>query len=302
MCTAINFKGYDGYYFGRNLDLDRDYGERVITTPKDFTLKMRKTHDIKTKYSIIGMAVVKDSFPLYFDGTNEKGVSMAGLSFPDNAHYSAYQNGKTNVTPFELIPYILGTCANMTEVKGLLDNISIVNVCFSEELPLSPLHWMISYEGESIVLECLKDGMKVYNNSFGVLTNNPTFDYHIMNMNNYMGLYEGAQENRLSKELKLNNYSLGMGAMGLPGDYSSVSRFVRAVYIKEKSPLCRSKRESVNQLFHILSGVAMPKGCVLAKNGEYEYTRYTCCCDGKKGRYYYNTYDEMGVREVSFSL
>lgn len=300
MCTAVNFKGHEGYYFGRNLDLERSYGERVVVTPRNFKFNFRATNSLDSHYAIIGMATVVDSYPLYYDATNEKGVSMAGLNFPGNAYYNnSVDSTKTNVTPFELIPYILGKCANMDEVKMVLKNINVVNISFSEGLPLSPLHWIIAHEDKSIVLECVKDGMKIYDNPFGVLTNNPVFDYHMMNVNNYMGLHEFAAENRLSQSLSLDNYSLGLGALGLPGDFSSASRFVRAVYIKEKSPSGESQKESVSQFFHILSGVAMPKGCLLAKNGESEYTRYTSCCDTSKGVYYYNTYDELGIRAVN---
>lgn len=298
MCTAINFKGNDTCYFGRNLDLERGYGERVVITPRNYKFNMRATDNLISHYAIIGMATVVKDYPLYYDGTNEKGVSMAGLNFPDNAHYKGIARDKTNITPFELIPYILGKCANMDEVKRKLKDINIVNINFSEDLPLSPLHWIIAYKEKSIVLESVEQGIKVYDNDFGVLTNNPTFDYHAMNVNNYMGLFEGAAQNKISQRLKLNNYSLGLGALGLPGDYSSASRFIRALYIKEKSPVFQSERENVNQFFHILSGVAMPKGCLLAKNGESEYTRYSSCCNTEKGIYYYNTYDEPEVKMV----
>ena len=179
-----------------------------------------------------------------------------------------------------------------------MKKINIVNHSFSEELPLSPLHWMISDREQSITLECTKDGMKVYENPFGVLTNNPTFDYHIMNMNNYMELYEGAGRNRLGKNLKLKNYSLGLGALGLPGDFSSSSRFVKTVFVKEKSVCNGEEEESVNQFFHILQAAAMPKGCVWTKDG-YEYTRYSSCCNVDKGIYYYKTYDRFEILSVN---
>lgn len=298
MCTAINFKGCDSYYFGRNLDLETSYGERVVITPRNYKINMRTLPSIESHYAIIGMATVVDDYPLYYEGTNEKGVSIAGLNFPGNADYKEMIENKNNVAPFELILYILSLCSDLNQVKEKLKNINIVKIDFSSGLPLSPLHWIISHGEKSITVECVKEGLKVYDNDFGVLTNNPTFDYHAMNINNYMSLHEGKSENKISKNLKFDNYSLGLGALGLPGDYSSTSRFVRAVYIKEKSPLCRSEKESVNQFFHILLGVAMPKGCLLAKNGESEYTRYSCCCNTDKGIYYYNTYDNLAVRKV----
>lgn len=297
MCTAVSYNSGDNY-FGRNLDLERSYNECVVITPRCYELSMRTLPDVGSHYAMIGMATVVGGYPLYYEATNEKGLSMAGLNFPDNACYNTFCEGKKNVAPFELIPYILGICKDVSEAKCLLSEINIVNINFSEELPLSPLHWIISDREKSITVESVKEGQKIYDNPYGVLTNNPTFDYHLMNINNYMSLHEKNAENRLSGDKSFNNYSLGMGALGLPGDYSSASRFVRAVFIKEKSPCFESEEESVSHFFHILYGVAMPKGCVMTGKGEYEYTRYSSCCNTDKGIYYYTTYDNMNVTAV----
>ena len=297
MCTAINVTWKDNY-FGRNLDLERSYGERVIITPRGYDFAMGTLPSNDNHYAMIGMGVVVDNYPLYFEATNEKGLSMAGLNFPNNAHYNAYQEGKDNVAPFEFIPYILGRCADLDEAKNLFVNINLVSVDFSEELPLSPLHWIISDRHSSITVESVKDGLRVYDNPFGVLTNNPTFDYHMMNVNNYMSLSENYPENKLSQNKSFDAYSLGMGAFGLPGDFSSASRFVKAVFVKEKSPCFEGEKESVSHFFHMLYSVAMPKGCVMTRDGECEYTRYSCCCNTDKWIYYYTTYDNMNITEV----
>ena len=297
MCTAISYKTKDSY-FGRNLDLERGYNESVVITPRNFEFKMRLVEPLKSHYAMIGMATVVDQVPLYYEATNEQGLSMAGLNFPGNAAYYECAENKDNIAPFELIPWVLGKCSNIDEVKTLLDNLQLVNVNFSEQLPLSPLHWMISDKESSIVVESLKDGMKIYDNPFQVLTNNPTFDYHQMNMNNYMGLSVGPGVSQFDEELPLHNYSLGMGALGLPGDYSSASRFVRAFFVKSNSVAKEDEKSSVNQFFHILNSVAMPKGCVWTKNG-YEYTRYSSCCNADKGIYYYQTYDNFEILSVN---
>lgn len=297
MCTAVSFRTKQ-HYFGRNLDLERGYGECVVITPRNYPFYFRYVQSQETHYALIGMAAAIDNYPLYFEATNEKGLSMAGLNFPENAFYQEYEEGKENVAPFELIPYLLGKCENITDVREALAYINVVNCSFSENLPVSPLHWLIADKETSITLECTRAGMKVYDNSFGVLTNNPTFDFHVMNMNHYMGLHEGFAQNTMSSKFTLENYSLGLGALGLPGDFSSSSRFVKTVFIKEKSVCDGSEKESVNQFFHILRSVAMPKGCVLAKNGEYEYTRYSCCCNTEEQIFYYTTYQNSMIRKV----
>lgn len=300
MCTAITYKTND-FYFGRNLDLERSYNERVVITPRDFPLKMRCVEDLKSHYALIGMATVFENYPLYFEATNEQGLSMAGLNFPGNAEYKPYLVGFKNITPFEFIPYILGKCRNTTEIEKELKEINLVNINFSENLPLSPLHWIISDKNKSLTVESVKDGLKIYENKIGVLTNNPTFDYHLMNLNNYMSLHEGVSENKFSNNIVFDNYSLGMGALGLPGDFSSASRFIKATFVKYKSKSGSGEEESVNQFFHILSSVAMPKGSVLVRNGEYEYTRYTSCCNCDKGIYYYKTYDDFNIKKVDMN-
>lgn len=292
MCTAVAYRNSLSL-FGRNLDLDRSYGERVVITPRNFEFKMRCSDDLKSHCAMIGMAAVIDGYPLYFEATNEKGLSMAGLNFPDNAHYFEKVSDKENIAPFELIPKILGLCENISEAKKLISNINIANIAFSDSLPTTPLHWMISDKEKSLVLESTKDGLKIYDNPFEVLTNNPPFDFHIMNMNNYMGLSAGAAVSAFDG-VPLANYSLGMGALGLPGDFSSASRFVRAFFVKENSI---SDGECVNQFFHIMSSVSMPKGCVKTEEG-FEYTRYTSCCDLERGIYYYTTYKDPTVRSV----
>ena len=296
MCTAISYKNKD-VYFGRNLDLERGYGESVVITPRKYVFQMRHAGDMLTHYAMIGMATVVNDFPLYYEATNEKGLSMAGLNFPGNAVYYDYDERKDNIAPFEFIPWILGQCTTVDEAKQLLANINLVKVNFSEQLPLSPLHWMISDKERSIVVESLESGMQVHDNSFEVLTNNPTFDYHRINLINYMGLNVGPANTQFKEDLPLNNYSLGMGAIGLPGDFSSASRFVRAFFVKENSLSSGDEKSNVNQFFHIMNSVAMPKGCVWTKHG-FEYTRYSSCCNADRGIYYYTTYNNLEITSV----
>ena len=297
MCTAISFKTAS-HYFGRNLDLEKSYGERVVITPRKLPLVLRHSSPVLSHYAMIGMATVEDCFPLYYEATNEKGLSMAGLSFPDNARYFPLSQGKENIAVFEFIPWILGKCESVAEAAQLIANANLTETDFSEKLPSSPLHWLISDSEKSITVECMKGGIKICENPFGILTNNPPFEYHCMNINNYMNLSPQLAKNNLTAETALHNYSLGMGALGLPGDYSSASRFVKAVFVKENSVCGIDENESVNQFFRILDSVAMPKGCVLTKSGELEYTRYSCCCNTDTGVYYYKTYSDTAVTAV----
>lgn len=299
MCTAISYKTKD-HYFGRNLDLEYSYNETVTVTPRNYVFEFRKMGKMESHFAMIGMAYVADGYPLYYDATNEHGLSIAALNFPQNAHYKPFCEGKDNITPFELIPWVLGQCATLSEAERLLEQINILNENFSDELPLSPLHWIISDKGRSITLESIKAGIKVYDNSVGVLTNNPTFDYQLFNLNNYMALTNDAPQNTfaLDNNLQLKTYSRGMGAMGLPGDYSSMSRFVRATFVKMNSVSGDTENESVSQFFHILQSVAMPRGCVKAGENDYAVTIYSSCCNTDRGIYYYTTYNNNQINAV----
>lgn len=298
MCTAVSYQTKD-HYFGRNLDLHYSYDERITVTPRNFPFYFRSTGvTLDTHYALIGMATTIDGYPLYYDACNEKGVSMAGLNFPGNAVFKPFIEGKDNISPFEFIPWILSQCKNLDEVRKLLGKINLVDLPFSEQLPLSPLHYMISHEDESITVESVDHGLMVYDNPIGVLTNNPVFPYHLQRLEDFMQVTSDPPVNRFSSLLDLRPNSLGMGSIGLPGDLSSSSRFVRAAFTKLNSVSDSSENESVSQFFHILHSVFQPKGCTGVEKGIYEYTIYSSCINADKGIYYYKTYNNAQINAV----
>ena len=300
MCTAATYYT-DNHYFGRNLDLEYSYKETITISPRNYPFQFRKVNAINNHYAIIGMAFVAGNYPLYYDAINEKGLGMAGLNFPENADYKEIEEGKDNVAPFEFIPYILSQCSNIDEAKKLLENINIAKINFSDELPASPLHWIIADKEKSITVESVKEGLKVYDNPVGILTNNPTFDIQMFNLNNYMSLSTEPPTNNFSKDLNLETYSRGMGAMGLPGDLSSASRFVKATFTKMNSKSGTSESESISQFFHILESVYQQRGCVHMGEGKYEITIYSSCCNMDKGIYYYTTYENSQITGVDMN-
>lgn len=297
MCTAVTYRTKDNY-FGRNLDLEYSYHETVSVTPRNYPFHFRKMGDMVKHYAMIGMAYVVDGYPLYYDATNEKGLSMAGLNFPGNADYKPEAEGKDNVSPFEFIPWILGQCTTVAEAKERLAVIHLVQINFSEKLPLSPLHWIIADKDGAITVEAVKEGLKIYDNPVGVLTNNPPFDMQMFNLNNYKSLSIYEPENNFAKGLELTTYSRGMGAMGLPGDLSSASRFVKAAFTKMNSVSGDSESESISQFFHILGAVEQQRGCVWMGENQYELTIYSSCCNTDKGIYYYKTYENSQITGV----
>lgn len=297
MCTALTYKTKD-FYFGRTLDYEHSFAEKIVITPRNFALPFRTMGTKNTHYAIIGMACVASGFPLYFDAVNETGLAMAGLNFPGYADYKAYLSEKDNVASFEFIPWILCQCGSVRQARALLERINITAESFSQQIPPSPLHWLLADREEAITIEAVQEGIRVYPNPAGVLTNNPPFDAQMCQLNNYMHLSPEPPENRFSKTLPLRPYSRGMGALGLPGDLSSQSRFVRAAFVKLNSLSGTSERESVSQFFHILGAVDQPRGCCDLGDGQYETTIYTSCCNVSCGIYYYTTYDNRQISAV----
>jgi choloylglycine hydrolase len=249
---------------------------------------------------MIGMAVVQNEYPLYFDGMNEKGLCMAGLLFSKSAVYRQIEEGKDNVAPFEFIPWLLGRCASVKEAKKCCENLNLIDESFDEALPLTPLHWIIADENECFVVEQVQDGLHIYENPIGVLTNNPPFSYHLLHLSEYMHLSSKPLENTAFPEMQVQSFSRGMSAKGLPGDFSSTSRFVRAAFVKSNVS-DENGRKAVAQFFHIMKTVQIPKGCVQLENGDKVLTTYTSCCDGKAGLYYYTTYDSFYTVSVDMN-
>ena len=302
MCTASNYITED-HYFGRNFDYEISYHERVTVTPRNYEFKFRKIDDIKTHYAIIGIAAGVDGYPLYYDACNEKGLAIAGLNFAGNAVYQEVKEDMVNVTPFELIPYLLSSAASVSEARELLKEINLVNINFADELPLSPLHWMMSdNSGEAIVIEPMEEGLVIYDNPVGVMTNNPPFDKQLSSLNKYRGLSCRNPENAFSKSFELDEYSRGMGAIGLPGDLSSSSRFAKVAFTRANSYSDMDEASSVSQFFHILQSVEQQNGCTFISDPNlYEYTIYTSCYNTQKGFLYYRTYNNSQITCVDLN-
>lgn len=297
MCTAATYRTKD-FYFGRTLDYEFSYGEEITVTPRNYPFSFRYLPEKREHYAIIGMAHVEEDYPLYYDAVNEKGLGMAGLNFVGNAVYGEVKEGKENVAVFELIPYILSQCENTEEARELLGKIQITDTRFKEQLPNGRLHWIIADEKEAITVESVTEGLKIYENAPGVLTNNPPFPMQMFQLNNYMQLSSRQPENLFSDRLSLETYSRGMGALGLPGDLSSASRFVRVAFTKLHARSGEGEADSVGQFFHILGSVEQTRGCCELENGKYEITIYTSCCNATKGIYYYTTYTNRQITAV----
>lgn len=296
MCTAVSYN-QNGHFFGRNLDVEDNYGESIIITPRSFKLSFRKEDCLTNHYAVIGAGIIERGYPLYFDAANEYGLAMAGLNFVGNAKYSTPKPDKINITPYEFIPYILGSFRTVKEAMGELGNINLTDIPFSRELPLAELHWIIADRSEAITVEQTREGLRIYENRLGILTNNPPFPFHLENLNNYINVTREEAYSRFSNGIELDRYSRGMGAIGLPGDPSSASRFVRAAFTSLNSAKATNTEGCVCQLFHILTSVEQAEG-VTAVGEKFERTEYSSVINLDTLTYYYRSYTNSRISAV----
>ena len=304
MCTAATYKTMD-FYFGRTLDYEFSYGEEIVIMPRNYPIPFRFEETDRKHYAIIGTAHVADGYPMFYDAVNEKGLGMAGLNFVGNAVYrqeilptESGTEKAAQAAQYEFITWILSRCANVSQAREKLETLNLTETPYSEMLPAAQLHWILADEEEAITVESVADGLKIYDNPVGVLTNNPPFDMQMFNLNNYRNLSEKNPQNTFDPKIPLAEYSRGMGALGLPGDLSSMSRFVRVAFTKLHSISGASEGESVSQFFHILGSVEQQRGCCEVADGKYEITIYTACYNASRGIYYYTTYDNSRITAI----
>lgn len=296
MCTAINVKLNDTY-FGRNLDLDYKFDANIIIVPRNYTIRFKKEDSITSHYAMMGVGIIVDDYPLYADAMNEKGLSIAGLSFPFNATYYEYKADKKNFAVYELVLYLLAKCKTVQEVKEELKDINILKEDFSLHIKLTPLHFLVSDANSSIVIESLKDGLHVYDNKFNILTNNPPFKYQEDYLSSFDKLTnQSIDPNTISHSSQLF-YSCGSGGYGLPGDYSSASRFIKARFVMNYLVPSNDELDNVKSFFSVLNSVEMPYGSIKTNSG-FEFTKYTTCYNTCRGILYYKTYENPNINEI----
>lgn len=296
MCTCINITGRSGF-FGRTLDLDYSFNEKVIITPRNYIIDCKCEKSIFSHYAIVGIGTIVDNFPLYAEASNEHGLSIAYLNFNGFARYNEIKKDRLNLAVYEVGLFFLSKYKNVDQIKNEIEKINIINIPYNDKTSLTDLHIMIADNKESIVIEQTSYGLKVYENKFNVLTNNPEFSFHENNLSRYMGLSNLSPTNNIDKCIDFNVYSLGLGAMGLPGDYSSPSRFVRAFFNKSNTIFDDDEKKDVYTFFKLLDSVSIIKGLVKVENS-YHYTRYSSCFSYQSKTFYYKTYNSNKIYKI----
>lgn len=301
MCTGVRFSDDKGQmFFGRNLDWSTGYGQKVVITPKNYTYYAAFLGEMKSKTgAIIGMAIIEENVPLYFDCANEAGLAIAGLNFPGYAKYEvAAVDGKTNVAAYEFPLYVAMNFGSVDEAEKALKDVAIVAKPINEKFPVSELHFIIGDGKRSIVVEYTERGMEIFDNPVDVLTNQPGYGWHKENLRNYMNLFPQMPKSVNWSKAEMAPFGSGSLMRGLPGDYYAPSRFVRVAYLNTHYPVKSTEEENVSRLFHTLTGVAMIDGAAQMADGKCEITVYTGGYSAATKTYYYSTYENPAITAV----
>lgn len=301
MCTSIRFSDGEGHlYLARNLDWTSGYGERVVATPTGHAPRSPFGAIESIRYAVIGMGIVEEGVPLYFDCGNDAGLAVAGLNFPGYAQYaSAPREGATNVAAYEFPLWLASQFSNVDEVEAALGDVVIVDRPINAKYPSSMLHWIIGDSSRAIVVEHTADGLHVFEDDVDVLANQPGFAWHHENLRNYLNASPGFPAETRLGGAALTAFGSGSLMRGIPGDYYSPSRFVRSAYVHAHYPQKSTEEENVSRAFHTLQQVAMVEGAAAMESGEFEKTIYTGLFSSRTSTYYWNTYDDPAIRSAS---
>lgn len=302
MCTGVRFSDNAGnMYFGRNLDWSEGYGQKVVITPRGYKYKSAFLGEMGGS-AVIGMAIVAENVPLYFDCANEHGLGVAGLNFPGYADYAPDAvDGKTNVSAYEFPLWVALNFKTVDEAEKALKEVAIVAKPINDQYPVSQLHWIIGDAKRSIVVEYTERGMEIFENKVDILTNQPGYGWHQENLRNYMNLFSQMPKEVRWGEAKMTAFGSGSLMRGLPGGFYSTDRFVRVAYLNTHYPVQSDEASNVSRLFHTLTGVAMIDGGASMADGKFEKTVYTGGYSTASQTYYYNTYEDPAIVAVAMN-
>ena len=302
MCTSIRYQTENGINFlARTMDFGYEIEGQPIIIPRNYHWELEFGGDIPTKYGYVGTGRRMEKF-MFADGVNECGLAMVELYFPNEAKYESQPvEGKINLAPHELLSWVLGEISNLAELKERISELVIV----AKENPLLgnviPLHYMITDEtGESIVIEPDGQALKIKENPIHVMTNSPEIEWHIKNLNNYIGLQPHNFKQKTVGEYAAIPFGQGSGTFGLPGGYTSPERFVRAAYLLQFTSQAKTTEEGVMSILHILGNVSVPKGTILDDEGD-DYTQYRSILNTTEKIYYLNNHDSNRIVTIALT-
>ncbi len=307
MCTGVRLKAADkSIVYGRTLEFGQDMQSQFIVIPRKFglsgTLNNGSGLQWKSQYAAVGANALGMNELL--DGVNEKGLAGGLFYFPGYAQYQEVTaaNQAHAIAPWQLMTWILTTCESVAEVKKALATITVSNVVLTQWGITPPVHAIVhDVTGASIVIEYTSSGLNIYDNPLGVITNSPSFDWHMTNLRNYISLTSINSPSITLDEINFTPFGQGSGMFGLPGDFTPPSRFVRAVAFSKTISQTKNADECRDAVFHVLNLFDIPKGvvCEVAQGQTHcDVTQWTGVSDLANARYYVRSYDNQSIQMI----
>lgn len=309
MCTCLRVKAKDKtIVIGRTMEFGIDPGSKITVFPRNFNYETigannKPGHSWTGKYGFVGMDMF--GLPMVSDGINEKGLYVGDLYLPGFAEYQKVPDGEegNSMTPVDVAGFLLSQCENIAEVVDLIKKVYVWGWYADQIKSIPPLHYAVhDASGKSVVIEYIKGELKIHDNPIGILTNSPDYDWHMVNLRNFINL--SATNVPL---LKLDGDTLtqigqGSGMLGLPGDATPPSRFVRATALTQSLVQPIDGKSAVNAAYHLMNNFDLPIG--FAKSMEtgkptYDFTFWTTLSDLTNKEYYYRGYENVSVFKVS---
>lgn len=311
-CTGISLRAKDGAAVrGRTLEFGFPMQSKVLIVPagKEMTGTLPdggKGLTYTSRYALVGANAL--NMPVILDGINDQGLSIGLFYFPGYAKYTPLtaENAKRAIAPHEFGMWVLANFASVDEVRKGIEDIVVVPTpapgLGSAEGMVPPTHFFIQDKtGKSIAVEPVDGTLKVHDAPLGVMANAPTYDWHMTNLSNYLNLSVNDIESKQLGDVKVESFGAGSGLLGIPGDFTPPSRFVRAAIYSQAAVPNAKADDAVLAAFHILNQLDSPKGSVVndAIGGKMnEITEWTSVADLKNLRWYFRTYEDQSVRMV----
>lgn len=305
-CTGITLKSKDGaYVVARTIEWGgSDLNSLYVVVPRGYTQQSYTPDGVDgmtfiSRYGYVGLAVEQKEFVA--EGLNEAGLSAGLFYFPRYGEYEVFDRARkgTSIADLQLVSFVLGTCSNIEEVKNVLSTVHVVAIDARAET----VHWRFAdTSGRQVVLEIVDGRMNFYENTLGVLTNSPGFDWQLTNLNNYVNLFPGTAPAQDLGGIHLQAFGAGSGFLGISGDVTPPSRFVRAAFYQSTAPLQDTAKRTVLQCFQILNNFDIPVGIEHHAGQPLadipSATQWTSATDVTNKVVYYRTMHNSAIRSI----
>lgn len=302
MCTSLTYTNSRGDHFlARTMDFDLDFDARIMVMPRHYTVA-GDAGTYTTQYGFVG-AGRQLGHEMYSDGVNEHGLAIAALYFPSNVQYlEDTPADKLGIAPQDFVAWALGNASSLTDLAAKVQQVALIDVPTEMLGGTPPLHFIVSDRtGQTKLLEPTSGDLHLIDDPVGVMTNSPRLDWHLQNLSTYGTLTN--QERPLAPLMgkTLKTQGPGTGALGLPGDFTSPSRFIRTTFLKNYADQTTTIPGSLNLLQHLLNAVTIPKGVKLKDDGHSDYTQYRGYMSLTDLAYYLEPYDNQVLQGVTLS-